>query len=76
MLVVLLVVVPYGIIQTSDSFNNAIQLIPLGLMFINVFFESEIVYITNIFFKNVSNEVERLKQETDEYKKLFDISSK
>ena len=38
-LVVLSAIMPHSIIQTSEPFNNAVSLVPLGLMFINVFFE-------------------------------------
>lgn len=73
-LVVLLAIMPYNIIQTSESFNSAISLVPLGLMFINVFFESEFATINEEFLDKVDFETKRLKDETDDFKKLMTYS--
>ena len=73
-LVVLLAIMPYNIIQTSESFNSAISLVPLGLMFINVFFESEFATINEEFLDKVDFETKRLKDETNDFKKLMTYS--
>ncbi len=73
-LVVLFAIMPHSIIQTSEPFNNAVSLVPLGLMFINVFFESEFATINEEFLNRVDFETKRLKDETDDFKKLMTYS--
>lgn len=73
-LVVLLAIMPHNIVQTSEAFNNAISLMPLGLMFINVFFESEFTTISKTFFEKVDFETDRLKKETDDFKEMMTYS--
>lgn len=70
-LVILLTVIPQDTIKTSDSFNNAIALLPLGLMFINVFFDSEFCNISTSFFQKLHAECERLKKANDECEEIF-----
>ncbi len=70
-LVCLMVFSTNGLLQTTEAFNNAITIFPLGFMFINVFFESEYIYIMEKFYENVHVELERLKKATDEFKEIF-----
>lgn len=70
-LVVLLAIMPHDIVQTSEAFNNSISLMPLGLMFINVFFESEFATINEAFFEKVDMETERLQKETADFKEMM-----
>ena len=64
-LVVLFAIMPHSI---------AVSLVPLGLMFINVFFESEFATINEEFLNRVDFETKRLKDETDDFKKLMTYS--
>ena len=70
-LVVLLTIMPHNLVQTSEAFNNAISLMPLGLMFINVFFESEFAAMSENFFEKVDVETNRLKEESDDFREMM-----
>lgn len=70
-LVCLMILSTNGLLQTTEAFNNAITIFPLGFMFVNVFFESEYTHIMKKFYEGIHVELDRLKKATEEFREIF-----